>query len=215
MLQMLHFLFAALVYHYDYLKANLDQNSKLVSSQVFMAVENFSPRGQAVAKFPWEMTEYTPHPTGIPPHVMILNQLEAMQKQMTMQVDEICVRMSTNVAKKLDDRKVGGSELGMKKSMEKIESMFKTLIAAAKQQNQGAKNQHLYDGDDSVDGNSGDLGTIKYSDGDLSGTEANHQRPRKVRKFSLDWKNCRNGKVTLVPPEFVQFPKLTFMNLII
>ena len=36
-----------------------------------------------VIRYPWDSTKYTPFQTGIPPHVMLLSEIEAMKNRMS------------------------------------------------------------------------------------------------------------------------------------
>ena len=50
-----------------------------------------------VIRYPWDSTKYTPFQTGIPPHVMLLSEIEAMKNRMSEQTTEILDGMRTDL----------------------------------------------------------------------------------------------------------------------
>ena len=134
---MMQYLFAALVYHYDYLNETVDEQSKLRASSGFMAAADCDAELKecAVVRFPWEVTPCTPKSSGIPPHILILNKLEAMDKQMSAFpqeiLDGICKEIQDlrqSMRDELDSRNIGGPEFGAKQIMEDIAEQTKEMI---------------------------------------------------------------------------------------
>ena len=77
---LLRFLFASICYHYDYLDANLSEYNQLRGSYMFLSA-SASPdiRQCAVISYPWNATDATPVFTGIPPHVMLMSEMEQLK----------------------------------------------------------------------------------------------------------------------------------------
>ena len=74
--ELIRYLFAALCFHFDFLEEKLPKESKLRASPLYNAVSNFEFRSEAKIAYPWTATEYTPQQSGIPPHSMLLVEIE-------------------------------------------------------------------------------------------------------------------------------------------
>ena len=114
--EILRYLFAALCYHCDFLDKTLAKESKLRASPLYNACANFEFRNVAKIAYPWSGTKYTPQPSGIPPHTMLLVEMEKMKHLIEEQADMIV----TSVKEELDKRHVGGIEYRVKEILEEV-----------------------------------------------------------------------------------------------
>ena len=108
------FCIASIYYHFDYLQNVLPKENPLWSSCVMMD-RNEEVSQMVRISYPWDMCESNVRITGIPPHVMILAQMERVlsgQESMPVQIMKIIID-------KLDEREVS---TGL--SMNSIKDMF-------------------------------------------------------------------------------------------
>ena len=114
--ELVRYFFAAFCYHYDYLDKTLAPSDKLQTSTLFSAAKDFEFCAEATTKYPWTATKYTPQQSGIPPHTMLLVELEkmklALKEQTTMIVS--CLK------DELDDRSVGGMQFEAKQLLQDV-----------------------------------------------------------------------------------------------
>ena len=78
--ELVRYLFVSLCFHHDYLENTLTQKNKLRASPLFNACAGFEFHSEAKIEYPWAATDYTPQPSGIPPHTMLLVELEKTKK---------------------------------------------------------------------------------------------------------------------------------------
>jgi len=103
---LLKFLFASVCYHYAFLDTNLHPEHKLRTSPLFIAAADTSIQSCAVIRFPWEATASTPFFTGIPPHVIMLTELESLRLRLNQHKDDIISEFKNE----LNKRNLGGVE---------------------------------------------------------------------------------------------------------
>ena len=104
--ELIRYLFAALCFHFDFLEEILPKESKLRASPLYNAISNFEFRTEAKIAYPWAATEYTPQQSGIPPHSMLLVEIEKLKKALSEQTTTII----NSLKEELDNRSVGGTE---------------------------------------------------------------------------------------------------------
>ena len=133
---MFQYLFAAVAFHYDYLDRTLDEQNKLRASPVFMELADCEIKDYAVVRYPWELTPYSPKPTGIPPHVMLLNKLEGMEKQFSTYPELIMngfrqemKELRQSIKEELDNRNMGGPEYTAREIMKELMAETKEMIS--------------------------------------------------------------------------------------
>ena len=73
------FLFAALCYHYKDLDECLAPTNQLRVAPLFIAAEP-EIRQFATVKYHWSKTDDTPIFTGVPPHVLLLSEMEVLKQ---------------------------------------------------------------------------------------------------------------------------------------
>ena len=104
--ELLRFLFASICYHYCTLDTHLHREHKMRSSPLFIAAAQADLQRHAVVAFPWNSMEDTPFFTGIPPHVMMLTELEGLRLRLLEHRDDII----DSFKDELDRRSLGGAD---------------------------------------------------------------------------------------------------------
>ena len=94
---------ACLIYHYDYLKSNLHAKSSLNACFIFTDVPQVLKEIVRVS-YPWDKDINSPVLTGIPPHILVLAQLDNLTRSQLKIADEVVVRMK----EELDNRDIVG-----------------------------------------------------------------------------------------------------------
>ena len=120
---MLHFLYATICFHHDFLNECLHLRSSLRVSPMFIAASYLQTNKYAEVRFPWNKTENTPLFTGVPPHVAVLSEMEIMKKMMNEQTGTIC----ESLRKEMDSRRVGGTEFAATQALEKFEAFASSM----------------------------------------------------------------------------------------
>ena len=101
----LRFIFASIYYHYENLDRNLHEKNVLRVSSIFIAAARAGEfRKYAVVSLPWTKTDFTPFFTGIPPHAMIMAEIEILKKKIAKKTCAIVYGLK----KELDKRNMGG-----------------------------------------------------------------------------------------------------------
>lgn len=237
---LVQYLFAALVYHYDYLNSTLDECNKMRASFGFMKAADCGRLKEcAVIRYPWEMTSATPKPSGIPPHVLLLNKLEGMERQASTFPEKVLDGMREELKQlrqamkdELDDRSIGGPAFATKQIMEQTKKMFDDVLQEMREI-RNSRDAVVDDGGDGNDGGFDDVFTGDFggeTDNDSGSTpDASRKRknvpttvqtsPAKKRKPAaiLDWQSLRGTgkkKFVLAPVDY-KIPFLTLGTLIL
>ena len=75
---LIRFLFASIFFHYDDLKINMSETNRVRASTMFIkATEEI--RSYATIRYPWKKTCNTPIVTVLPPHIMIMVDMEELK----------------------------------------------------------------------------------------------------------------------------------------
>ena len=101
---MLKFVVANICFNYDYLNAVLSQTHCIRSNPLFVALGSNTIRKYAVYKYPWCRTNNTPVFTGIPPHVVVMSELEAFKSSLEAQTGNLVGALKSE----MDKRGLGG-----------------------------------------------------------------------------------------------------------
>mmetsp|Transcript_21038 Transcript_21038/g.25871 ORF Transcript_21038/g.25871 Transcript_21038/m.25871 type:complete len:633 (+) Transcript_21038:146-2044(+) len=119
----LKFCFASICYHYDTLQERLDA-SCLVLNSTFMIGLPKEIRECAKVAYPWTKTCDTPTFTGIPPHILILAELEELKMKFT----QLTESMRKGLNEELNERGVGGSEYHTNQILQAISNLASKCI---------------------------------------------------------------------------------------
>ena len=128
MFELLQYLFASLCYHYNFLRENICATNKLNASPLYNCIDSFEFLRAARVTFPWDITNYTPHFTGIPPHIIILSDFEKLQIHFKEQEE----RFINSVKQILDERSVGTVEYQTSKFLEEIKNILMKKLKYSK-----------------------------------------------------------------------------------
>ena len=96
-------LYASLLYHYIYLTTILHKKSPLFACFIFTNVPLILKSNVRVS-YPWDKDINTPVLTGIPPHILVLSQLDSLTRSQLKITNEVTDRMKNE----LDNRDIGG-----------------------------------------------------------------------------------------------------------
>ena len=78
----LKYLFVFICFHYDNLDAHFHPNHRLRASPIYIAsVREEDIRKYDVISYPWLSTNHTPYATDIPPHVMLMAEIESLKAE--------------------------------------------------------------------------------------------------------------------------------------
>ena len=228
---LINYLYAAMCYHYEDLDSRLSSRNRLRTTPLFLDTSS-EIRKYAKVKYPWNKTVHTPVFTGIPPHVLIMAELERLQHILRDHRSDIIGRMT----EELDRRNVGGENFAATQVLDQITQVQQTMMEVLNNHSKGGGggggrrdggggrrndglsrhnldfiNQFLVvDEDEQMDLDEEDTssttsGSGVYVDGNLEKT--------KPRGIMISWGNCRNGNIKIVPKTF-QFPSMTLSGLI-
>lgn len=168
-------------------------------------------------KFPWTATKNTPVFTGIPPHVVMMSELESFKVSLKTQTENIVSALKSE----MDTRGVGGDGFQARIMFEDMkthqETFFERMdslisgVGATRVSGSGAgfplavvgelQNEFI------VAGNGEDV------DGDVDVSFPLEEGINLPKGLVIEWKNCEQGRFCLVPKSF-KFPVgLTMINL--
>jgi len=77
-LELVRTILASVFFHYDFLKENLSPMHAFRASSIFRNIPD-TLKACAKVAFPWTKSSYTPMLTGVPPHTMIIAELESLK----------------------------------------------------------------------------------------------------------------------------------------
>ena len=116
---------AAIVHHREYLEEHLHQDSILRYSSFWADVDDIPFPEKVVVKYPWNATSDTPEITGIPPDIVLLAEMEALQLKMQDLKDDLKSSFKLMLVEQLDQREVGGSGFARgNEILEKVEALL-------------------------------------------------------------------------------------------
>ena len=135
-------LFASICFHYDDLKNNLSDMNRLRASTMFIeATEEI--RRCATIRYPWNKTSNTPIFTGVPPHVMIMVEMEELKTLLKDQRKEIAADLRDELKK----RHIGGDAFEASSILEEVTKVHeRTLDALGRGQHQQSNNEDNLEG---------------------------------------------------------------------
>ena len=121
---LLRFLFASVCFHHNFLDTYLHCEHKLRSSPLFIAASDGAIQKWAVVAFPWNSTSYTPFFTGIPPHVMMMTELESLRLKLVEHRNDII----DGIKDELDRRSLGGVDYQTKVVLDEVKKAHDEML---------------------------------------------------------------------------------------
>jgi hypothetical protein len=211
--------FAALCYHYQYLSNVLSAKCPLRASLLFKSIPDDIIQC-AVVRHPWEKTEYTPKATGVPPHVVMMAELQEMQKKF----GELRTSIREDISGILDSRlhNINSAEFHTNNILAAIEESAKKvdeLLALS-----GTNNHSTNDQDDSMVGEFvlEDEGLTLEEDPLGENIETDEERLHRIRrnaeksKAALKRRKMKigyhHGRIQVLPVHW-DFPQMTLRQL--
>ena len=121
---LVRFCFASLCFHRDFLKTVLEPTSRIRTSPLFMNVpENILNMAKAVNYKDAIGHKNAPRLTGIPPHIVILNNLSGISEHVTDCADEVVEK----IKKDLDNRMVGGDKHQASMVLDQVQGVHREM----------------------------------------------------------------------------------------
>ena len=97
-------LFSTICFHYDYLNENLHQSYSLRVSAFSKDIPSEFTELFKIS-YPWNNTDYTPKTTGVPPHVLLMTDMELLKAKF----ENNWIDINSDIKGMLDERGVGGN----------------------------------------------------------------------------------------------------------
>ena len=97
--------FASICYHHDFLTSTLHEESSFRASLFYKDIPEEFLNVARIA-YPWEATSDTPKLTGVPPHVLLMAEIEDLKNKF----ETLKIAIKGDMKDALDERGVGGSE---------------------------------------------------------------------------------------------------------
>ena len=117
---------ASVVHHRKYLEEHLHPDSILRCSPFWTDDMPFPEK--VVVKYPWDATRETPEITGIPPDIVLLAEMESLQRTMQDLKEELKSSFKSTLVEQLDQREVGGSGFARgNEILEKVEALLEKV----------------------------------------------------------------------------------------
>ena len=103
--ELILFLFACVCFHYTHLDTQIHKNHHLRASQIFISAGRAKHLHKfALTRYPWTSRTHTPYFTVIPPHVILMSEIESLKATFEQQTRDIVQEMRNE----LNERNVGG-----------------------------------------------------------------------------------------------------------
>ena len=109
--------FASICFHHSYLTKNLHKECSLHASLIFRDIPDKFLNIARIA-YPWDSTADTPKITGVPPHVLLMAEIEDLK----IKFEALQIRIKSDMKDALDERGVGGSEFHTNSILEAIKN---------------------------------------------------------------------------------------------
>jgi hypothetical protein len=218
--------FSSICYSYKYLQEHLHKKCLLRQSPVFRDIpeEIYSI---VTTAYPWNKTTYTPSFTGIPPHVVQLNELKSMQAKLDALKDSVMDEMKCEMEKRgfasteCNTKKITDAIDGLGKMIERIAAIGGTHPADHAERGDSTCVERftpfvVEDEDELVEFDSG----VHNANEQIFNEEEKqlHQKKKhevaisSVRKRKLTM-GCHHGMLTPLPQDW-EFPSMTWTQLI-
>ena len=215
--------FASICFHHSYLTSNLHEESSFRASLFYRDVPDEFLKVARIA-FPWNSTEDTPKLTGVPPHVLLMAEIEDLKNKF----QELQVTIKDDMKDALDERGVGGSEFHTNTILEAIKKSEVSMLHRLHQsqsslessednntaelliENEDVALATIYEGINEEELNNN--GPIQDATRALVST-----RTRTIQDALLSSRRLRmgyhHGRLQVLPPKW-QFPKMTIKQLV-
>ena len=192
--------FASICYHHTFLDKNLHPNNPFRNAAIFKDIPK-DVRDCSRTAYPWSSTADTPQITGVPPHILIMSELEEVKRMLS----DLKVTMRTDLRSELNDRGVGGAEFHTNRILDSIQELsgrFEALRTAPPSALQQENELDLYVFDDEED-----TDTFIERDGQTAGER--HQRNAAMQERGETAVKKRRFTVGLVKDTLTLSPQIS------
>ena len=169
-----------------------------------------SIRKYAVIKYPWNISANTPRFTGLPPHIMLMVETQQLKQIIEQQTAEII----QGVQGELDRRHFGGDRFqadGILQEVMKVHERIADMMNSGGNWKETSRVTESFPNFLHIED---DEEPEEFLD-DLS-FECTNEHAQNTKKkppgIVLSWKNCKDGKIKLLPKSFM-FPSMPLPNL--
>ena len=202
------FCFASICFHWAHLVLLLHPKNVLHSSPFFNSIPTEIKKA-ATIKYPWNKTKCTPIFTGIPPHVLLLVEMQTMR----VQYDEMKSQLMNEIRVELDERKVGSQGFfDVEKVIHRMECLHTDLIQKMTSFGNVA-GLTSYDEDGTFDRS--DAEKVYTIADTITSTKAFDINVKEGKDMKYKLFIGRGGAMTCLPPDYT-FPKqMPLANLIV
>ena len=213
--------FASICFHHSFLTNKLHEECSFRASLIFRDIPDEFLNLARVA-YPWDSTVDTPKITGVPPHVLLMAEIEELK----IKFDALQVTIKSDMKDALDERGVGGSEYHTNSILEAIKESEARMLSGVNgtgppslvSENGGTllitdednALEHVTEGiseDDLANG-----GTIQDESEALISS-----RTRTIQEALLSSRRLRmgyhHGRLQVLPPKWT-FPKMNIKQLV-
>lgn len=210
--------FATVCYHYDELQKNMHPECILRNAALFRDIPKNICEYSKVA-YPWDATSDTPKSTGVPPHVLVLAEMEALKTS----IKDLQFQLLSNMKEEMDRRGFSDSSFQSREIIDAVkEHTDRVVNEILRQKNQHQNPEELSDcGVNEIvydfieeEGELFTTSNISLSHSKQTSRKRKHgevMNAMKKRKFTIGF---HHGKLNPLPANF-QFPKMTAHQLII
>ena len=203
---LVRFMFASICFHYNHLDENIAAGNPFRACAMFIAASE-PIRRCAVIKFPWNKSDETPLFTGIPPHVIMMSEMEVLKEVILSQKGDILYGLK----EELNKRNIGGDTFQANGILEEVNRVHSRMMEVMKP---GNSNSNL-------GRNASELADYIHvqEDEDEEANVEDHFASQPTmndvesRGLIIQWKNCMNGRISLLPKAY-KFPSMPLPNFI-
>ena len=117
--------FASICFHHSYLTKYLHKECSLRASLIFRDIPDKFLNIARIA-YPWDSTADTPKITGVPPHVLLMAEIEDLK----IKFQALQVQIKSDMKDALDERGVGGSEFHTNSILEAIKKSETRMLSS-------------------------------------------------------------------------------------
>ena len=102
----------------------MHDDNRIRGSPFFIAAANDSLRELVTVSYPWNTTEHTPIFTGIPPHVLMMAEIESLRMKLEKQTKDIVGA----IVDEFDKRRVSGDSYEASSLLQEVQKLRKDML---------------------------------------------------------------------------------------
>ena len=212
--------FASICFHHSYLTNNLHVECSFRASLIFRDIPDEFLKIAQVA-YPWNSTVDTPKITGVPPHVLLMAELEELK----IKFDALQNSIKSDMKDALDERGVGGSEFHTNSILEAIKVSETKMLSSYSKEIPSLVSEEsgtlvITDENNALDNVNEGISDIDLANGGNIQDECValvNKRTRTIQEALLSSRRLKmgyhNGRLQVLPPKWT-FPKMNVKQLV-